>query len=45
MREAVHRALNGLEQDGAAKPEKARVLIPDIKALERRSESTTSPVS
>lgn len=42
VREVVQRALKALEKDGAIKLERARVLVLDVKALERWSESTSS---
>ncbi|MBI3086399.1 MAG: winged helix-turn-helix domain-containing protein [candidate division NC10 bacterium] len=43
VREVVQRALKALERDGAIRLERARVLILDPRALERWSESGSSP--
>ncbi|MBI3989656.1 MAG: winged helix-turn-helix domain-containing protein [candidate division NC10 bacterium] len=45
VREVVQRALKALERDGAIQLERARVLVLDPKALERWSESLSSPTS
>jgi hypothetical protein len=38
----VQRALKALERDGAIRMERARVVVRDVKALERWSESNAS---
>lgn len=43
VREAVQRALKASEKDGAIPLERARLVVLDPKALERRSESTCPP--
>ncbi len=45
VREVVQRALKALEKDGADRLERARVVVLDVKSLERWSESTGMPAT